>query len=105
MSNFIFRSMFLSSKGKPVTHKGKTIYLHDYITVGQNTTINAKILSTNSKNKQGFYIQSVQPKNKNSLYVNGIKGDIFTFWEDTFPKEGTEIKILNQSLTIAIWNE
>jgi hypothetical protein len=101
---YIFRSIFLNSKGKPSEYKGKVIYLHDYITIGQKEKINAKIISTKSKNKQGFCIKVIEPKNKNYISVNGIKENIFAFWEDTLPKDGANIEILSSNITIAVWN-
>lgn len=98
----IFHELFKNSDRKPTLYRGKTIYLIDYIELNKGDTLFVKLLSTKTQHKVRFSINIIEPSRKKYLQANGEKWHGFLFWGDTFPKEGTDIKILEDKVKIGI---
>lgn len=76
----------------------------DYIEVNKNDKVIIKRLSTYSSRTQSMYLLVDKPKNKKCLRYKGKKINGLYFHEIIIDKNGEEITILEDNVTIAIKN-
>lgn len=95
-----FQDLFITSKGQPITYKGKVLQMIDRVNLSSGRVgIKVSFLQTNSKWKQGIVLQT-----KGKFEVNGkiVKSNI-VLWEHTAPPE-IGLFVMSDEAVLIVYN-
>jgi len=95
-----FQTLFMESKGQPITYQGKELKMVDRINLLSNkVALKVSFISTDSKWKQGIVFQT-----KGEFEINNQKLPTkIILWEDTAPKE-LQMLIKSKDKVLVIYN-
>jgi hypothetical protein len=94
-----FEELFIESKGKPISYKGKILVMMDLFPIKNGEKIKIVIESVGSDWRQGLSLRT-----KGSFIINKQKiNKAVVFWKDTAPKE-FELEILTKNEIIEVKN-
>lgn len=78
-----FQTAFMKSPGKPIQYNGKTLIAIDRLTVPEKFQMRIKIISIDSKWKQGVRIKIEKGKGNFYSHSSDKKDYSFVIWEET----------------------